>query len=70
MDIVLYGNHCPRCQVLEAKLQQKKVSYNTCENIETMENLGIMSVPVLSINGNLLAYKAAIDWVNQIDFTC
>jgi hypothetical protein len=30
-----------------------------------MEKLGIMSVPVLEVDGNLLQFKEATEWINQ-----
>ena len=63
--IILYTIDCPKCHILQSKLQDKKLSYVECSNTETMKELGITTVPVLSVNGELLEFKAAVDWVNQ-----
>lgn len=62
--IILYSTNCPKCQVLLAKLKQKNIDFDINTSIDDMEKLGIMSAPVLSINGELLDFKKAIDWVN------
>ena len=65
MSIILYGNHCPRCKVLEAKLNLKNIQYEECTDIEEMKKLGIMSVPVLEVDGKLFQFKEATEWVND-----
>lgn len=67
MSITLFTTHCPRCKVLEAKLNQKNIAYNEVTDMVEMEKLGIMSVPTLCIDDDneykLLNFKQAIDWV-------
>lgn len=64
-NIILYTTHCPKCNILKAKLDEKNVSYTEIDNIEHMKELGITTVPVMSVNGSFLEFKAAVDWVNQ-----
>lgn len=64
-DIILYSTGCPRCTVLKAKLDSKKISYEEIHSIDTMIGLGISQVPVLSVNGQLKDFKEAVDWVNS-----
>ena len=61
----LYSTHCPKCKVLEAKLNLKNIPYELCTDIDEMEKLGIMSVPVLEVDGNLLQFKEATEWINK-----
>lgn len=63
--IILYTTHCPKCSILQAKLDDKNISYVECTNPNTMMELGITTVPVLSVDDQLLEFKAAVDWVNQ-----
>lgn len=63
--IVLYSTNCPRCNVLEAKLKAKNINFEINDNIDEMLDLGIMTAPVLSIDGKLLQFKEAIDWINE-----
>lgn len=63
--ITLYSTHCPRCRILEEKLDDKGIEYTIVTDIEEMSKLNIMSVPVLKINDRLLPFKEANDWVNE-----
>lgn len=63
--ITLYSTHCPKCKVLATKLQQKNVEYQENTDIDEMEKLGIMSVPVLEVDGELLDFTTANNWINN-----
>ena len=63
--IILYSNGCPRCRVLEQKLDLKNIEYDICDNIDEMIDMGIMSTPVLSVDGKMLQFKEANDWINE-----
>ena len=64
-EIIFYSTHCPKCRILERKLNEKRIAYKEVNDIDTMKKLGIVSVPVLAVAGKLLQFGAAIDWVNQ-----
>ena len=55
MSVVLYSTHCPRCNVLEKKLQQKEVDYDEVNDTSIMEQKGYLSVTVLEVDGKVLA---------------
>ena len=63
--VTLYTTHCPQCRVLEAKLKQKNIEYNEVTDINVMEELGILSAPVLAVGDELLLFKDAVTWVNK-----
>ena len=63
--ITVYSTGCPRCKIIEAKLKEKNIDFTINDNIDEMSELGIMSVPVLSIDGKLLQFKEANDWINE-----
>ena len=65
MIVTMYSTHCPKCQVLEKKLQQKNIEYNVVTDTLEMGKMGIRSLPVLSVNSELLDFKKAIEWVNK-----
>ena len=65
MNVVLHSTHCPRCKVIEAKLNLKDIQYEINTDMDKMESLGIMSVPVLEIDGQLLQFKEATEWINN-----
>ena len=64
MEIILYTTHCPKCKVLEAKLNLKDIPYEECTDVDKMQSLGMMSAPTLSVDGKLLQFKEAVDWIN------
>lgn len=69
ISITIYTTHCPRCEVLKKKLEQKGITwYNEIDSMEIMNNLGIKSVPMMSINnGELMNFEEAIKWVNSME---
>lgn len=36
MEIILYSTHCPKCKVLEKKLQMANITYTVFDNITEM----------------------------------
>lgn len=63
--IILYSTGCPKCKVLEKKLNDNGINYDVNSNVEEMTALGITQVPVLKVNDELLQFKQAVDWVNN-----
>lgn len=57
---------CPKCQILKTKMNEKKIPYEVCEDVEEMISLNILSVPHLLVNDKLINFTSAIQWVNQI----
>ena len=64
-DIILYSTGCPRCKILEKKLDEKKIAYTKVTDTETMSGLGISKVPMLSVNGTMYGYLDAVKMVNE-----
>lgn len=65
MDIKLYSTHCPKCIVLEKKLQQKNISFEEINDVEIMAKKGFMQAPMLEVNGEVMDFKQANDWINN-----
>jgi len=63
--VVLYSTDCPQCKVLKHKLDAKHIDYTVNSSVEEMMSLGIMQVPVLSVDGELLVFGKANEWVNR-----
>lgn len=66
MKVVLYTTHCPQCEVLEKKLKQKNIIFEEINDITEIRKTGYLTVPLLEVNGSVMNFKAAIDWVNSI----
>lgn len=63
-EIILYSTGCPRCNVIRKKLDAKNISYVVNNSVEDMESLGIANVPVLQVDGELLDFLHANQWIN------
>lgn len=63
--MTLYTIDCPACQVLEKKLAQKGLSYNTVNDLAILTEMGFTAFPILEVDGALLSFKEAVEWVNQ-----
>lgn len=62
--IILYSTGCPRCNVLIQKLDSKGIRYVTVNDVDVMTEKGIETVPVLEVDGQMMQFKEATDWVN------
>lgn len=64
--IKLYTNHCRKCEILAAKLNEKNVNFEVVDNEEILVNLGFDFMPVLEVDGERLEYINAINYVNSL----
>ena len=65
MNIVLYSTGCPKCKILKQKLDSKAISYAENNAVSDMMALGIQQVPVLEVDGELLSFTLANEWINK-----
>lgn len=63
--VILYTIDCPKCRVLEAKLNSKKIQYDTVKDENLMLKLGFDEMPILYVEGDKLDYKQAINWIER-----
>ena len=61
----LYSTHCPKCQILEKKLKQKGIDYNEINDIQQMLDMGLKSVPWLEVDGQMMDFNQANQWINK-----
>ena len=61
--IILYSIGCPRCLVLEKKLDAKGIEYIVESDEEKIRALGITTIPMLAVDEKLMDFKTAIDWI-------
>ena len=62
--VILYSTGCPRCNVLKQKLDGKGIRYVTVNDVDVMTEKGIETVPVLEVDGQMMPFKEAVDWIN------
>lgn len=68
-NIRLYSTHCPKCRVVEKKLEQAQIQYDLIdakenpEVIEELTALGIQQMPVLMVDDKILGFSEIIKWI-------
>lgn len=67
MNITLYTIGCPKCKVLEIKLNQKKLNYETINDIDIIKEKGITSLPVLEVDDKRYNFSDAIRFLNSVE---
>lgn len=67
MSIILYTIDCPKCLILEKKLEAKNIEYLKVSDIDIInaKGFGDSSFPILEVDGLVMNYKTAIQWVNN-----
>lgn len=63
--ITLYTIDCGKCLILEKKLNEKRIEYETCKDRDVMEQRGFDFMPVLEVDGQTMNFGEAIKWVNE-----
>ena len=66
MKVKLYTTHCPKCKILEERLNEKKVKYEVIDNIEEHQKMNFKSVPNLEIDGKIYNYLDSIRYLNKM----
>ena len=70
MGIVVYGNGCPKCNILIKKLDEKGIIYSKVDDMEEIIKIGkennIPSMPITIWNDEVLDFKSAIETTNKI----
>ena len=69
MQIILYrSTTCPKCKILEKKLNAKGIQFEECTDTTKMREMGLTSVPWLQVdNGPLMDLREANDWINKFE---
>ncbi len=64
-NVILYTIGCPKCRILEKKLNSAHIDYTVNDNLDEMTALGIKSAPVLCVNGKLMTFPEAVGWIGE-----
>lgn len=67
MKVVFYTIDCPKCRVLESKLNAKKVAFEECRDIEIMQEKGFESAPMIEVDGTAMNFGDAVKWINNLE---
>ena len=63
MNVTLYSTNCPKCKVLESKLQQHSITFDVNHDVELMKEKGFDFLPKLEVDGTIYNFKEAVDWI-------
>ena len=62
--IKFYSTNCPRCHVLQRKLDDKNIEYEIHTDTQEMIDLGLVNAPALMLeDGKLLDFGEAVKWI-------
>lgn len=70
-NIILYTTHCPKCKILEKKLNEKNIQFQTEDNIEIVTKIAnlvqMSTAPILKLEDNrFLDFSGAIKFLNNL----
>ena len=63
--VILYSNHCPKCNILTKKLNDKKIKFEEVNDVDVMISKGFMSMPMLEVDGTVMNFLNANQWINE-----
>lgn len=64
--VILYTTHCPKCRILEKKLNIAGVDYSASEKLDKLIRAGYSSAPMLELeDGSFLNFKEACKWADS-----
>ena len=63
--IKLYQHGCPTCLRLKQRLDEKNIKYENITDKDIMISLGFKTAPKLEVDGKILDFKEAINWVKE-----
>lgn len=63
---MLFTTHCPKCEILKKKLNDKHIHFIENEDTLEMISFGFTEVPVLQVDGVNMQFVDAVKWVNGV----
>lgn len=61
--VTLYTTGCPRCKVLESKLNEAGIKYGVVNDPDKIIEMGFNTAPVMTVDGTIYQFKDAIEWI-------
>lgn len=65
--IVLYSNHCPACNVLKTKLDNKNIDYTLVDDVKVLAEKGMDWLPILEVDGNQMRLGEANTYIESME---
>ena len=64
--IVLYSQPtCGQCKMVHRLLDQKKIPYTECQDVDKMISLGINHTPTLEVEGKFIVGREIFNFINN-----
>ena len=63
MEIIIFSNGCPRCEVLKTKMDNANLNYKTSTDFQEIIDRGFETLPVLKVNNEYLDFIGAVKWI-------
>ena len=67
--IILYTQSCPKCKILEQKLNAKNIEYSEFTDVDKMIEMGFSMMPMLEVDGVIMDFATANKWINEFKET-
>jgi len=64
--ITLFSTGCPKCRILEQKLNQSNINYTISDDIQEVIDAGFMTAPVLKIDDKYYDFGSAVKLVKEL----
>lgn len=61
--VILYSTNCPRCRIIEKKLQDKGIKFELFNDVDAMIAKGFKEAPKLEVDGVVMDFKEANEWI-------
>ena len=61
--VILYSTNCPRCRIIEKKLQDKGIEFELFNDVDAMIAKGFKEAPKLEADGVVMDFKEANEWI-------
>ena len=61
--VILYSTNCPRCRIIEKKLQDKGIEFELFKDVDAMIAKGFKEAPKLEVDGVVMDFKEANEWI-------
>ena len=64
--VILYKTlTCPKCKMLSMKLDAAGINYEVVTDMKVMEFKGFKEAPKLEVDGVVMSFKEATDWLKE-----
>lgn len=65
MENILYSTDCPKCKILESKLNENGIIFEKNENVDEMISLGLKTAPAFKHNDQILSFNEALMFIKN-----